>query len=199
MAEKKRCSWAKGELYIDYHDNEWGKAEFNDDRLFEFLVLEAMQAGLSWITILKKRENMRKAFDNFDYKKIALYDEKKRAELLENAGIIRNRLKINALIENAKAFMEIQKEYGSFATFIWKFTDNKPIINTWEKIEDVPASTELSDKMSRELKKRGFKFVGTTICYAFMQATGMVNDHMTWCCEYKKSIEHFEKKKIHKI
>lgn len=199
MDREKKCGWAKGELDIIYHDNEWGKAEFDDDKLFEFLILEGMQAGLSWSIILKKRENMRRAFDNFDYRKIALYDDKKREELLKDAGIIRNRLKINALIENAKAFMEVQKEYGSFTKFIWKFVDYKPIVNTWENIEEVPPSTELSDQISKELKKKGFKFVGTTICYAFMQATGMVNDHMVWCTEHKKSIEYYKNKNTHKI
>ena len=189
MNEIKRCEWAKGELDIKYHDEEWGKAEFDDAKLFEIFILETMQAGLSWSTILRKRENMRKAFDKFDYTIIAKYNDEKKKSLLEDEGIIRNRLKIDALISNAKAFMKIQEEYGSFSKYIWKFTNDKPIVNKWENISEVPAKTEMSDKMSKELKKKGFKFAGSTICYAFMQATGMVNDHMVWCSEYKKSLK----------
>ena len=182
---QNRCFWVNEDpLYIEYHDNEWGKPVYDDARLFEFLVLESFQAGLSWITILKKRENFRVAFDNFDYKKIANYQEDKFDELLQNSGIIRNKLKIKSAISNAKLFIEIQKEFGSFSKFIWNYVDEKPIINTFQKREDVPATTELSDVISKDLKKRGFKFVGSTIVYAFMQATGMVNDHTTNCFCY---------------
>lgn len=182
---KNRCFWVSdSQLYIDYHDNEWGKPVFDDETLFEFLVLETFQAGLSWITILNKRENFRKAFDNFDYKKIAKYNQEKFDELILNEGIIRNKLKIKAAITNAQLFMEIQQEFGSFSKFIWNYVDGKPIINKFKKREEVPATTELSDKISKDLKKRGFKFVGSTIVYAFMQATGMVNDHTTDCFKY---------------
>jgi DNA-3-methyladenine glycosylase I len=182
---QKRCFWVnKDLLYIKYHDNEWGKPVYDDTTLFEFLLLESFQAGLSWITILKKRENFRGAFDNFDYQKIANYNQDKFAELLVNAGIIRNKLKIRSAITNAQLFMEIQKEFGSFSKFIWSYVDGKPIVNTFDKREDVPATTALSDEISKELKKRGFKFVGSTIMYAFMQATGMVNDHTTDCFCY---------------
>jgi DNA-3-methyladenine glycosylase I len=182
---QKRCFWVnKDLLYIKYHDNEWGKPVYDDTTLFEFLLLESFQAGLSWITILKKRENFRGAFDNFDYQKIANYNQDKFDELLVNAGIIRNKLKIRSAITNAQLFMEIQKEFGSFSKFIWSYVDGKPIVNTFDKREDVPATTALSDEISKELKKRGFKFVGSTIMYAFMQATGMVNDHTTDCFCY---------------
>jgi len=177
----KRCEWPKGELDIEYHDNEWGKPLHDDDKFFEFLVLDTMQAGLSWSTILKKRESMRLAFDNFDAKKISKYKEDKIEALMQNPEIIRNRLKINALVTNAKAFLAIKKEFGTFDKFIWSFVDGKPIINHFDDISQVPATSPISDTMSKELKKRNFKFVGSTICYAFMQATGMVNDHMTWC------------------
>ena len=190
MTEKYRCSWA-GDLpiYIDYHDNEWGRPEHDDNKLFEMLILEGMQAGLSWITILKKREAFRTAFDGFDPKKVALYDDKKIQKLLSNQGIIRNRLKVNAAVTNAKAFLDVQKEYGSYDKFIWSYVNNKPIINHFKTIEDVPAKTELSDQISKDLKKRGFKFVGSTIIYAFMQAVGMVNDHVTECFVYKEMNE----------
>lgn len=182
---KKRCFWVSNDpLYIEYHDTEWGKPVYDDGTLFEFLLLESFQAGLSWITILKKRENFRKAFDNFDYKKIAKYNQEKFDELILNEGIIRNKLKIKAAITNAQLFMEIQQEFGSFSKFIWNYVDGKPIINKFKKREEVPATTELSDKISKDLKKRGFKFVGSTIVYAFMQATGMVNDHTTDCFKY---------------
>ncbi|MGB0891768.1 MAG: DNA-3-methyladenine glycosylase I [Flavobacteriaceae bacterium] len=182
---KKRCFWVSNDpLYIEYHDTEWGKPVYDDGALFEFLLLESFQAGLSWITILKKRENFRKAFDNFDYKKIAKYNQEKFDELILNEGIIRNKLKIKAAITNAQLFMEIQQEFGSFSKFIWNYVDGKPIINKFKKREEVPATTELSDKISKDLKKRGFKFVGSTIVYAFMQATGMVNDHTTDCFKY---------------
>lgn len=182
---KKRCFWVSDDpLYIEYHDNEWGVPVYDDDKLFEFLMLETFQAGLSWITILKKRENFRKAFDNFDYKKIAKYSEGKYEELLQDAGIIRNKLKIKATITNAQLFMKVQEEFGSFSKYIWDFTNGKPIINKFEKREEVPATTELSDAISKDLKKRGFKFVGSTVIYAHMQATGMVNDHTTDCFRY---------------
>ncbi|WP_299712111.1 DNA-3-methyladenine glycosylase I [uncultured Tenacibaculum sp.] len=184
---KKRCFWVTEDpLYIDYHDNEWGVPVYDDETLFEFLILETFQAGLSWITILKKRENFRAAFDGFDYKKIAKYDEAKFNELLLNQGIIRNKLKIKSAISNANAFMEVQKEFGSFSTYIWAFCDGKPIKNNFKTREEVPATTPLSDKISKDLKKRGFKFVGSTIVYAFMQATGMVNDHTTDCFRYNE-------------
>ena len=182
---KKRCFWVSSdELYIDYHDKEWGVPVFDDETLFEFLILETFQAGLSWITILKKRENFRKAFDNFDYKKIAIYKEEKFNSLILDAGIIRNKLKVKSAITNAQLFIEIQKEYGSFSKFIWSYVDGKPILNKFKTREEVPATTELSDKISKDLKKRGFKFVGSTIIYAFMQAVGMVNDHTTDCFKY---------------
>jgi DNA-3-methyladenine glycosylase I len=182
---KKRCDWVgDNPLYIEYHDKEWGLPVYKDAKLFEFLMLETFQAGLSWITVLKKRENFRQAFDNFDYVKIANYDESKFDKLMHNAGIIRNKLKIKATITNAQAFIKIQKEFGSFSKYIWEFVDNKPIINKWKTIKDVPSKTELSDKLSKDLKDRGFKFVGSTVIYAHMQATGMVNDHTVDCFRY---------------
>lgn len=182
---KKRCDWAgKEQIYIDYHDQEWGVPVHDDQKLFEFLLLEGAQAGLSWITILKKRENYRQAFDHFDPVKIACYDEQKIQDLLANEGIIRNRKKIEAAIENAKAFLAVQKEFGSFDRYIWQFVGGKPKKNAWKNLKDVPATSPESDAMSRDLKKRGFKFVGSTICYAFMQAVGMVNDHGTDCFRY---------------
>ncbi|WP_299162160.1 DNA-3-methyladenine glycosylase I [uncultured Tenacibaculum sp.] len=184
---KKRCFWVSDDpLYIEYHDQEWGVPVYEDDKLFEFLILETFQAGLSWITVLKKRENFRKAFDNFDYKKIANYGEDKFEELLLNAGIIRNKLKIKATITNAQLFMKVQDEFGSFSKYIWNFVDGKPVKNAFEKREEVPATTELSDIISKDLKKRGFKFVGSTVIYAHMQATGMVNDHTTDCFRYNE-------------
>lgn len=184
---EKRCSWVGNDsLYIEYHDKEWGVPVYDDQKLFEFLILETFQAGLSWITVLRKRENFRKAFDNFDYKKIAKYDDIKFEELVQNAGIIRNKLKIKATISNAQAFIKTQKEFGTFSKYIWKFVDNKPIINKWESINNVPATTELSDKISKDMKKRGFKFVGSTVLYAHMQATGMVNDHTVDCFRYQE-------------
>jgi DNA-3-methyladenine glycosylase I len=182
---KKRCVWAGNDpLYIAYHDTEWGTPVYDDETLFEFLLLETFQAGLSWITILKKRENFRKAFDNFDYQKIANYSEEKYDSLLLDAGIIRNKLKIRSAIKNAQLFIEIQKEFGSFSTYIWSFVDGKPIVNKIKAMQDIPATTALSDHISKTLKKRGFKFVGSTIIYAFMQATGMVNDHAVDCFRY---------------
>ena len=184
---KKRCFWVSDDpLYIAYHDKEWGVPVYDDKALFEFLILETFQAGLSWITILKKREHFREAFDDFDYKKIAAYNEDKYNELLLNSGIIRNKLKIKSAISNAQLFIEVQEEFGSFSKYIWAFVDGKPIKNTFDKREDVPATTVLSDKISKDLKKRGFKFVGSTVMYAYMQATGMVNDHTTDCFRYNE-------------
>lgn len=184
---KKRCSWCTSDpLYIAYHDKEWGVPVYDDKVLFEFLILEGMQAGLSWLTVLKKREAFRKAFANFDAKKIAKFDDDKVQLLLNNPGIIRNKLKISAAIQNAKSFLELKKESGSFAEYIWGFVDGHPIQNNWQSIKQVPAKTDISDAMSKDLKKKGFKFVGSTICYAFMQAVGMVNDHAKDCFRYKK-------------
>lgn len=183
--EKHKCGWCKGdELYEAYHDEEWGVPVRDDDTLFEFLILETFQAGLSWITILKKRENFRKAFDNFNYKKIATYKQDKIDELLKNEGIIRNKLKVNATITNAQAFMNIQKEFGSFSKYIWDFVDGKPIKNKVKNYKEAPGNTPLSEVISKDLKKRGFKFVGATVIYAQMQATGMVNDHEVNCFRY---------------
>ena len=178
-----RCDWATPNdlTYIHYHDNEWGVPLHDDDKLFEFLILEGFQAGLSWITILRKRDNFRNAFDDFKATKIIKYDAEKVAELMQDSGIIRNRLKIEGAIKNAQLFLEIQKEYGSFAQYIWSFVGGQTIVNQWNSPKDVPASTDISDAMSKALKKRGFKFIGTTICYAFMQATGMVDDHLVDC------------------
>jgi len=187
IMEKTRCAWCGTDpLYIAYHDTEWGVPVKDDKLLFEFLILETFQAGLSWITILRKRENFRKAFDNFDYKKIALYNEEKTLELLSDAGIIRNKLKIKAAITNAVAFQQIQKEYGSFSNYIWSFVNNNPIKNSWNTLNELPAKTDLSDKISKDLKKRGFKFVGSTVIYAHMQATGMINDHIIDCFRYNE-------------
>ncbi len=181
---KKRCSWAvSNSLMKGYHDKEWGTPVHNDRLLFEFLILEGIQAGLSWNIVLQKRENYRKAFDNFDYTNIANYGEEKIEELLQNKGIIRNRRKIQATITNAKAFVEMQKEFGSFDGYIWGFID-KPIQNAWKSLEEIPAKTEISETISKDLKKRGFKFIGPTIVYAFMQAIGMVNDHTIDCFRY---------------
>ena len=185
---KPRCDWAnKGdELYTKYHDQEWGVPIFDDHKIFEFLVLESAQAGLSWITILRRRENYRQAFANFDAKKVAEFDEKKVAQLLTNSGIIRNRKKIIAAINNAQKFLEIQKEFGSFSEYIWKFTNKKSVTNNWQNLKDVPAKTEISEKIYKDLKTRGFQFLGPTICYAYMQATGMVNDHLTTCFRHSE-------------
>lgn len=179
-----RCDWAKNDLAIHYHDTEWGVPLHDDRRLFEFLILEGAQAGLSWDTILAKRENYRKAFDNFDAEKIVLYDEKKCAELLKNEGIIRNRLKIASAVRNAKCFLQVKQEFGSFDKYIWSFVGGKPIVNHRKSLSEVPAATEISDAMSKDLKKRGFNFVGSTIMYAFMQACGLVNDHLVACFRY---------------
>jgi DNA-3-methyladenine glycosylase I len=179
---KIRCGWCGNDpLYVKYHDEEWGKPVYDDRKLFEFLILETFQAGLSWITILRKREHFRKAFDDFDYKKIAGYGEDKLAELLDNPGIIRNKLKVRAAVSNAKAFMDVQREFGSFSDYIWGFVGGKPILGRRKTLKDVPATTEMSDRISKDLKKRGFKFVGSTVVYAHMQATGMVNDHVADC------------------
>ncbi len=184
---KHKCGWCIGDpLYEAYHDEEWGVPVKDDATLFEFLILETFQAGLSWITVLKKRENFRKAFDQFDYKKIANYTEDKIASLLQDAGIIRNKLKVRATVSNAQAFMKVQEEFGSFSDYIWKFVDGKPIKNSFNNYKDAPANTPLSDTLSKDLKKRGFKFVGTTVVYAHMQATGMVNDHEVNCFRYEE-------------
>ncbi len=183
--EKHRCGWCLGDpLYEAYHDQEWGVPVYDDATLFEFLILETFQAGLSWITVLRKRDNFRKAFDRFNYKKIAKYDEKKIQELLQNPGIIRNKLKVRATVSNAQAFIQIQKEFGSFSAYIWKFVNGIPIQNKLSDYKKAPANTPLSDTISKDLKSRGFKFVGTTVIYAHMQATGMVNDHETKCFRY---------------
>jgi len=188
MSEKfERCPWpANKPNDVAYHDNEWGVPLHDDRKLFEFMLLDAFQAGLSWSTIINKRENFRKAFDNFEPAIIAKYDEKKVEQLLNDAGIIRNRLKIRSSISNAKLFLEIQKEFGSFDKYIWQFTGGKTIVNNWKRLDQIPVSTAESDAMSKDLKKRGFKFVGTTICYAFMQAAGMVNDHLIGCYRYEE-------------
>ncbi|MCP4977720.1 MAG: DNA-3-methyladenine glycosylase I [Maribacter sp.] len=182
---KHKCGWCVGDdIYEAYHDHEWGVPVKDDDTLFEFLVLETFQAGLSWITILRKRENFRKAFDNFDYKKISKYSESKIEALLQDAGIIRNKLKVRATVSNALAFIKIQEDFGSFSNYIWGFVDDKPIKNTIKNYTEGPANTPLSDTISKDLKKRGFKFVGSTVVYAHMQATGMINDHEVSCFRY---------------
>src|SRR5829696_1114614 len=182
----KRCGWAKNELAILYHDAEWGVPLHDDRRLFEFLILEGAQAGLSWDTILRKREHYRKAFDGFDVNKVARYTDKKIEKLLLDEGIIRNRLKVMAAVSNAKAFLIVQKEFGSFDKYIWSFVGGKPIVNKWKQTTQVPATSKESDVISKDMKTRGFKFVGSTIMYAHMQATGMVNDHLTSCFRYKQ-------------
>jgi len=184
---KSRCSWSSTDpLYRKYHDTEWGVPLHNDRRLFEFLILDGAQAGLSWFTILKKRQNYRKAFDHFDPHKIAGYDTRKVSELLSNEGIVRNKLKINAAIQNAISFLGVQKEFGSFNNYIWQFVGGETIKNKWKTIEEIPAQTPASAAMSADLKNRGFKFVGPTICYAFMQAAGLVNDHVVDCFRYEE-------------
>lgn len=186
--EKTRCSWCGNDpLYIEYHDTEWGVPVKEDALFFEFLVLEGFQAGLSWITILRKRENFRKAFDNFDYQKIAQYEDAKIESLQNDSGIIRNKLKIKSAVTNAQAFMEVQKEFGSFSNYVWGFVNHKPIQNYWKSHDEIPVSTPISDALSKDLKKRGFRFVGSTIMYAFMQATGLVNDHVTTCYLHPES------------
>ena len=183
----RRCEWSESDpIYVKYHDDEWGVPLHSDDGLFEYMVLDGMQAGLSWLTVLRKRENYRKAFDGFDPVKMSRYRNEKVESLMHNSGIIRNRLKINAAIKNATAFLMIKEEFGSFNDYIWNFVGGKPIINRWQALSMIPASSAESDRMSRDLKSRGFSFVGSTICYAFMQAAGMVNDHATYCFRYKE-------------
>lgn len=179
--ERVRCEWAQGPEYERYHDEEWGVPSHDDRHLFEMLILEGAQAGLSWITILKKRENYRRAFDGFDPKRIAKYDEAKIESLMQDAGIVRNRAKVNAAVINARAFLDVQREFGSFDAYIWRFVGGRPIVNHWKFLGEVPAHTPESDAMSKDLAKRGFKFVGSTICYAFMQACGLVDDHVIGC------------------
>jgi DNA-3-methyladenine glycosylase I len=179
-----RCAWAKGDLYVAYHDQEWGVPVHDDRLLFEFLILEGAQAGLSWITILKKRENYRRAFDNFQAHKVARYQSRKIQKLLSDPGIVRNKLKIHSSVQNAKAFLAVQREFGTFDQYIWQFVGGQPIRNHWKSLKEIPPRTAASDAMSRDLLKRGFKFVGSTICYAFMQAVGMVNDHTKDCFRY---------------
>jgi len=190
MDTLRRCEWSsfgKEQIYIEYHDNEWGVPVHDDRLLFEFLILEGAQAGLSWLTVLKKRENYRKAFDNFDPRKVAKYDSRKVNELLKDAGIIRNRLKIASTIQNARSFLAVQEEFGSFDDYVWQFVPKgRTIKNKWKSLSDIPAKTAESDTMSKDLLKRGFKFVGSTICYSHMQATGMVNDHVTSCFRYNQ-------------
>lgn len=194
MKEKiNRCSWSLvDDLDIRYHDKEWGVPVKNDKKQFEFLILEGMQAGLSWRTILNKRENFRKAFDNFDYNKIAKYNRRKINSLMKDAGIIRNKQKIEAAINNAKMYVKLREEFGTFSKYIWSFVDSKPIVNKFKSLSDLPAKTEVSDKISDDLKKRGFKFVGSTIIYAHMQACGMVNDHLISCFRHKEIIEKYK-------
>lgn len=181
-----RCEWAKSDLMIGYHDSEWGVPVHDDRTLFEFLILEGAQAGLSWEIILKKRDNYRQAFDKFDARKISRYNERKIKQLLDDPGIIRNQLKIRAAIENARLFLAVQKEFGSFDAYIWQFVNGHPVRNHWKSIKDIPATSPVSDAMSKDLKRRGFKFAGSTICYAFMQAVGMVNDHVRGCFRYSE-------------
>jgi DNA-3-methyladenine glycosylase I len=188
--EVRRCDWAKSEPNISYHDNEWGVPLHDDRGLFEFLILEGAQAGLSWETVLKRRDNYRRAFDNFDAAKVARYTPARIEKLMKDASIIRNRLKIESAISNAKAFLQVQKEFGSFDAYIWVFVGGQPKINKWKKLSDVPPNTPESDAMSRDLVRRDFRFVGTTICYAFMQATGMVNDHVSYCFRRTESRNH---------
>ncbi|MBP7237802.1 MAG: DNA-3-methyladenine glycosylase I [Petrotogaceae bacterium] len=192
MIAGKRCPWSdSSELYRNYHDKEWGVPVHDEKKHFEFILLESSQAGLSWITILKKRDNYRTAFDDFDYEKIALYDETKVLQLMENTGIIRNERKIRASITNAQAFVRIQKEFGSFDRYIWGFVNFRPVINYFETLSEIPVKTELSDKISADMKKRGFTFFGSVICYAHMQAIGIVNDHLTCCFRHQELSEKF--------
>ena len=185
-----RCPWCEiNDLYIRYHDEEWGVPVHDDKRHFEFLILEGVQAGLSWLIVLKKRENYRKAYDNFDPVKIAKYDENKIFQLMNNKGLIRNKRKIEASINNAKKFIDIQKEFGSFDSYIWNFVNNKPLVNYWKNISEIPSKTDLSDKISENLRDRGFKFVGSTIIYSHLQATGIVNDHLVDCFRFNQLIE----------
>jgi DNA-3-methyladenine glycosylase I len=191
---RQTCSWPTTDpLLMKYHDEEWGVPLHNDKKLFEFLILEGFQAGLSWLTVLRKRENFRKAFDNFDFNKVATYDKRKINSLLKDSGIIRNRLKIESAVTNAKAFLGVRKEFGTFNKYIWRFTGGKPVHNRFQSLHEIPARTELSDSISLDLKKRGFKFVGSTIVYAHMQATGMVNDHIKNCFRYKELVRKFKR------
>ncbi len=191
IMEKTRCGWAGSDpLYVSYHDKEWGVPVHDDRLLFEFLCLEGAQAGLSWSTILKRRENYRKAFDNFILKIVVKYNEEKINSLINDSSIIRNKLKINSVIKNAKNFLKIQEECGTFDKYIWDFVNGKPIINEWKTLKEVPVKTEISEKMSKDLKKRGFSFVGPTICYAYMQAVGLVNDHIVGCFRYREIIQN---------
>ena len=186
MGEVVRCGWANKDSERVYHDNEWGVPSHDDSYMFEMLILEGFQAGLSWITILNKRENFRKAFDNFDYNKIKDYKQDKIDELLKNDGIVKNKLKVNSTVENAKAFIKVQEEFGSFDKYIWGFVNNKQIVNKWKDMKELPAKTELSDKISKDMKKRGFKFVGSTIIYSYLQAVGIIDDHIVTCNLKKK-------------
>ena len=183
---KRRCDWASEEPNTSYHDKEWGRPQHDDQKLFEFLILEGAQAGLSWTTILKRREGYRKAFSNFDAKKVAKYDQKKIESLLQDDSIIRNRLKVTSAVNNAKQFLKVQQEFDSFDKYIWGFVNHKPLKNKFKKLSEIPASTTISEKMSKDLRKRGFNFVGPTICYALMQAIGMVNDHTSGCFLHQK-------------
>jgi DNA-3-methyladenine glycosylase I len=186
MSELRRCDWATTELGIAYHDAEWGVPQHDDRSLFEFLVLEGAQAGLSWETILRKRDAYRRAFDQFDPRRVARYDRRKIAKLMADPGIVRNRLKIESAVQNARAFLDVQNEFGSFDAYVWKFVDGEPIRNGWKRMSQVPARTRQSDAMSKDLRQRGFNFVGSTICYAFMQAVGMVDDHLVTCFRYRR-------------
>jgi len=187
MTIQKRCEWvADNELYQKYHDEEWGVPSYDDRHLFEMLILEGAQAGLNWLTVLKKRGGYKKAFDNFDAVKISRYTQKKVERLLQNPEIVRNKLKVNSTVLNAQAFLSVKKEFNSFSDYVWQFVNGKPIVNKWKKLSDIPVTTDISDAMSKDLKKRGFKFVGSTICYAYMQAVGMVNDHTIDCDCYKR-------------
>ena len=186
MEETVRCGWANKDSEREYHDNEWGVPSHDDSYMFEMLILEGFQAGLSWITILNKRENFRKAFDNFDYNKIKDYKQDKIDELLKNDGIVKNKLKVNSTVENAKAFIKVQEEFGSFDKYIWGFVNNKQIVNKWKDMKELPAKTELSDKISKDMKNRGFKFVGSTIIYSYLQAVGIIDDHIVTCSFKKK-------------
>ncbi len=191
MKKLKRCEWVEGQFdeYIKYHDEEWGVPVHDDQTHFEFLILEGAQAGLSWSTILKRREGYRKSFANFDPKKVAQFDEEKIQELLQFEGIIRNKLKVRSAVTNAQKFLEIQEEFGSFDNYIWRFVNGEPIVNHWKSLKDIPATTKESEALSKDLKKRGFKFVGSTIMYAYMQACGLVNDHTVDCFRYKELVD----------
>lgn len=191
-AKLTRCSWCGDDpLYVSYHDNEWGVPVRDDRKHFEFLTLEGAQAGLSWVTILRRREGYRKAFDRFDPQKVARYPKRKVESLLKDEGIIRNRLKVESTVNNAKQFLKVQEEFGTFDRYIWDFVDGKPVVNKWRALSDIPASTDLSDRVTKDLKQRGFKFVGTTVIYAHLQASGLVNDHITGCFRYREIIDSY--------